>query len=144
MAGAGGAHRSRSSAGARFGVPADPREAAAIAVSLGGAIVLWHAVKGLVDRPRPQVEHFAHVNGSSFPSGHATQAAAFWFAVVLALWTAHAPRRAVIGVAVGATVIVAVVAASRVILGVHYPGDVVAGMLLGGGWAAFVSRCVAR
>ena len=31
--------------------------------------------------------------------------------------------------------IVAVVAASRVILGVHYPGDVVAGMLLGGGWA---------
>jgi undecaprenyl-diphosphatase len=121
-----------------------PREAAAIVVSLGGAIVLWHAVKGLVDRPRPPVEHLAHVSGSSFPSGHATQAAAFWFAVVLALWTAHAPRRAVIGAAVGATVIVAVVAASRVILGVHYPGDVVAGVLLGGGWAAFVSRCVAR
>ncbi len=52
--------------------------------------------------------------------------------------------RAVIGAAVGATVIVAVVAASRVILGVHYPGDVVAGVLLGGGWAAFVSRCLTR
>lgn len=131
-------------AGALFWRAGHPREAAAIALSLGGAIILWHIDKGLVDRPRPPVEHLAHVSGASFPSGHATQAASFWFAVVLALWRAHARRGVVVGAAVGATMIVAVVAASRVILGVHYPGDVVAGVLLGGGWAVFVSRCVSR
>ena len=79
-------------AGALFWRAGHPREAAAIALSLGGAIVLWHAVKLLVDRSRPPVEHLAPVSGSSFPSGHATQAAAFWFAVVLALSTARCRR----------------------------------------------------
>jgi membrane-associated phospholipid phosphatase len=113
-----------------------PRDAAAIVLSLGGAIALWHIVKPLVGRSRPPVEHLASVSGTSFPSGHATQAAAFWFALALAL-------RSTWGW-VGAAVIVVVVCASRVILGVHYPGDVVAGALLGGGWAVFTRWTVLK
>jgi len=104
-------------------------DAAAIALSLGGAIALWHLVKPLVGRPRPPVEHLASVNGTSFPSGHSTQAAAFWLALALALNTTWGW--------VGAVAIVVVVCSTRVILGVHYPGDVIAGALLGGGWAVF-------
>ena len=96
-------------------------EAFAIAVSLGGAMLISDVVKLLVSRPRPPVEHLQSVSGSSFPSGHATQASAFWFSLVLALRaTGAAPllTRVAAGVAVA---LVLAVALSRVYLGVHYP-----------------------
>ena len=65
------------------------REALAVAISLGGAMLISDCVKLLVSRPRPPVEHLQAVTGSSFPSGHSTQASAFWFSLVLAR-----PRRA--------------------------------------------------
>jgi undecaprenyl-diphosphatase len=116
------------------------REAAAVALSLAGAMLLSDVVKLLVSRPRPPVEHLQTVTGSSFPSGHATQASAFWFSLVLALAAAGvAPL--VTRVAAGlALILVLAVALSRVYLGVHYPGDVIAGVLLGTGWAVFVAR----
>ena len=117
-------------------------EAFAVAVSLGGAILISDAVKLLVSRPRPPVEHLQTVAGASFPSGHSTQASAFWFSLVLALRAARvAPllTRVAAGLAL---LIVLAVAASRVILGVHYPADVIAGVLLGTGWAVFVAHCV--
>jgi undecaprenyl-diphosphatase len=118
------------------------REAFAVALSLAGAMLLSDVVKLLVSRPRPPVEHLQTVTGSSFPSGHATQASAFWFSLVLALASAGvAPL--VTRVAAGlALVLVVAVALSRVYLGVHYPGDVLAGVLFGTSWAVFVARCM--
>ncbi len=118
------------------------REALAVALSLGGAMLISDWVKLLVSRPRPPVEHLQAVSGASFPSGHATQASAFWFSLVLALRAAGAPPRSPVWPSGLALLLVLAVAASRVYLGVHYPSDVVAGMLLGAGWAAYVSRCV--
>jgi undecaprenyl-diphosphatase len=117
------------------------REAFAVALSLAGAMLISDVVKLLVSRPRPPVEHLQTVTGSSFPSGHATQASAFWFSLVLALAAAGvAPL--VTRVAAGlALVLVLAVALSRVYLGVHYPGDVLAGVVLGTSWAVFVARC---
>lgn len=120
------------------------REAVAVALSLGGAIVIWHVVKPLVGRARPPVEHLQHVTDASFPSGHATQASVFWFALVLALRTAGASRAQTCVATAVAVAIVVAVCASRVVLGVHYPGDVAAGALLGTGWALFVSERVRR
>jgi len=118
------------------------REALAVALSLGGAMLISDLVKLLVSRPRPPVEHLQTVSGSSFPSGHATQSSAFWFSLVLALRAAGAPPRVTRVAAALALLIVLVVAASRVYLGVHDPSDVVAGLLLGTGWAVYVSRCM--
>jgi undecaprenyl-diphosphatase len=118
------------------------REALAIALSLGGAMLLSDLTKQLVSRPRPPVEHLQTVTGSSFPSGHATQASAFWFALALASPAIGASPLLTGLAAAFALVLVAAVAASRVYLGVHYPADVAAGVLLGTGWAVFVWRCL--
>lgn len=118
------------------------REALAVALSLGGAMLISDLVKQLVSRPRPPVEHLQAVTGSSFPSGHATQASAFWFSLVLVLPAAGTSLRTTRVAAGLALLIVLAVAASRVYLGVHYPSDAIAGMLLGTGWAAYVSHCL--
>ncbi len=118
------------------------REALAVVLSLGGAMLISDWVKLLLSRPRPPVEHLQAVTGSSFPSGHTTQASAFWFSLVFAMPAAGASPALTRVAGVLALLIVLAVAASRVYLGVHYPSDVVAGMLLGTGWATYVSRCL--
>ena len=121
-----------------------PREAATVAVSVAGAILISDLVKVLVGRLRPPVEHLQAVSGASFPSGHSTQASAFWFSLMLAMRAAGMSPGRVRWVAALTALIVLSVAFSRVYLGVHYPSDVIAGVLLGTGWALFVAACVEK
>jgi undecaprenyl-diphosphatase len=118
------------------------REAVAVAFSLGGAVLMVTLIKLLMVRSRPPVEHLQAVTSTSFPSGHATQAGAFWLSLVLALHTARVPPT-ITGVAAAVALLIALaVSASRVYLGVHYPSDVTAGVVLGAGWALYVSHCL--
>ncbi|HET7129113.1 MAG TPA: phosphatase PAP2 family protein [Gaiellaceae bacterium] len=102
---------------------------------VGGEEALTLTVKQLVDRLRPTFNPAAATLGPSFPSGHSATAAAFYATVALLLGRGRArPARAVItglaaGVAVG-------VAASRVLLDVHWLTDVIAGLSLGWMWFA--------
>jgi undecaprenyl-diphosphatase len=118
------------------------REAAAVALSLGGATLIYDLTKALTSRPRPSVEHLQAVTGSSFPSGHATQASAFWLSLVLVLRATRVTPFALRVAGVLATALILGVAWSRVYLGVHYPSDVVAGVILGSGWALWARRCL--
>jgi len=118
------------------------REAAAVALSLGGAMLIYDLTKTLTARARPSVEHLQAVTGSSFPSGHATQASAFWLSLVLALRATRVTPFALRVAGIAATALVLGVAWSRIYLGVHYPSDVLAGVILGSGWALWVRRCL--
>jgi undecaprenyl-diphosphatase len=121
---------------------AGPASALFLAVSTAGATVIFNLDKLLVGRPRPPVRHLEVVAHSSFPSGHATLSAAFYLALVIAFASLSRSRaRAAAGLAV-AVVLVAGISASRVYLGVHYPSDVAAGVLLATAWTAAVARCV--
>jgi membrane-associated phospholipid phosphatase len=98
-----------------------------------GQNLIANSVKALVDRERPPVPHLAPVSGFSFPSGHTAAAAATWAAVALVLGRGRPPR-AKAWLAGGAVLITVVVAASRVLLGVHWLTDVIGGAALGFGW----------
>jgi undecaprenyl-diphosphatase len=108
-----------------------------IAVAIGQTI-LSTGVKELVDRVRPTANPIAHTLGPSFPSGHTTGAAACFAAFALVLGRGRS--RNAQAVLAGTAVFVAVaVAASRVLLGVHWLSDVVGGLALGWGWFAVCS-----
>jgi len=103
--------------------------------TIAAAWALQLGVKTLVGRARPVVEDaVAHAPGSSFPSGHATQITATTVTLTLLVWPLLGSRGRVV-VPVVAGVLVILTGLDRVLLGVHFPSDVVAGMLLGGGLA---------
>ena len=102
-----------------------------------------NGIKDVLDRVRPEFNPIAETLGPSFPSGHSAGAAAFWAAAALLVSRGRTPhQRAVIfGVAAG---IAAGVACSRVMLGVHWLSDVVAGVLFGWAWFCRVQHRVRR
>lgn len=106
--------------------------------SFWGALVLETVVKHWYGRPRPElVPHAARVFTASFPSGHASVSAAACLASALLLAQARPePRFRAFAVSV-AVCLVALIGASRVYLGVHWPTDVIGGWTLGAAWAAF-------
>jgi membrane-associated phospholipid phosphatase len=107
--------------------------AAAPAIAFAIAAVIGDLAKRLVDRGRPPVSLRLIVEGEpSFPSGHATNAAAVYLTLglVLAVFVLKRPLVRVAVVA-GAAVLAGVVGASRLVLGVHWPSDVLAGWALG-------------
>ncbi|MEZ0091764.1 phosphatase PAP2 family protein [Streptacidiphilus sp. EB129] len=97
--------------------------------------------KHLVRRPRPvraaetnPERHVPMPDSASFPSGHTASAFAFALAVGSVLPAAAMPLGA-LALAVGY---------SRVHTGVHYPGDVAAGAVVGIACAAVVSAVASR
>lgn len=105
----------------------------AFAVAEVLAPLLSTLLKALVDRPRPP-GGLVHPVGSSYPSGHATDAGTTAVALVL-LFTAAGRGRRPWWIAAGLGI--AVMAWSRTYLQVHWLSDVVAGAALGIG-VAFV------
>jgi undecaprenyl-diphosphatase len=100
----------------------------AAALSAGLALTLAKVISDLVARPRPFVEHphaahlfIKHAADYGFPSDHASGA----FAIAVALLLRH--RRAGLLALVMATLI----GVGRVMIGVHYPTDILGGAVLG-------------
>lgn len=116
------------------------RLAAFLLLSRAGAQLLSSALKAAVDRARPVFDlPVDTARGPSFPSGHTVAAAATWTALAVLVLLLVRPHRRW-PVLAAALLVAAAVAASRVLLGVHYLSDVVGGLLLGAGWVAL---CVA-
>ena len=103
-----------------------------ILLTAGAGVLIYKALKQRTLRPRPYQVHQAVVLGErpldhfSFPSGHTLHAVLFTvmlgyhFPALLPLLLVFTP----------------LVALSRMVLGLHYPTDVLAGAVIGGGLGA--------
>lgn len=105
------------------------------------AAVTAAAAKTLVGRSRPPVPlHLVSETNASFPSGHATDAAALFvtLSLVVAVFVLRRPlaRLACVATSLAAAGCVGI---SRLILGVHWPTDVLAGWSIGLGIALAVT-----
>jgi undecaprenyl-diphosphatase len=94
-----------------------------------------------IARARPDLEpHLVVVKTSSFPSGHATSSMIFYLTLALALAPPGWRRIA----AAGAILLSLLIGLSRVMLGVHWPSDVIGGWSFGMLWVLLTLRAAER
>ena len=109
-----------------------------LVLTVGGQFAIVNLIKAIVDRARPAIEQLTGFSSSSFPSGHAASAAAT-FAVVALLLGRRRSRPVRAALAGGAAAVAVTVAGTRVLLGVHWLTDVLAGLAIGWAWFALCS-----
>jgi undecaprenyl-diphosphatase len=104
-------------------------------VSVAGSALVMTALKGVFDRPRPDVvPHLVEVGTASFPSGHSLVSTATYLTLAVLIAETSERRSGVYVIAV-AVLLCLLIGFSRVYLGVHWPTDVLAGWSAGAAWA---------
>ncbi len=115
------------------------RPAIALAVASLGSLLASESLKALFGRVRPDiVVHLDSASNAAYPSGHATNTAVVY--VLLALFVSPRWRTMAMGAAM---LLAALTGLSRIMLGVHWPTDVIGGWMLGTAFA-FIAAWWAR
>ena len=96
-----------------------------------GSLILNAVLKGVFDRPRPELwPHRGEYEWASYPSGHAIVGVSVFFTIALMLYR----ERGWWWPFVLAGTVLVLNLYSRLYLGVHWPTDIVAGVVLGVSW----------
>ncbi|UOB19612.1 phosphatase PAP2 family protein [Macrococcus armenti] len=100
----------------------------ALSMILSG--ILNPLLKNIFDRERPTLLRLIDITGFSFPSGHAMGSCAFFgsLAILISKNTSCSFKPYFIGLCVFTILMISI---SRVYLGVHYPTDIIAGIIGG-------------
>ena len=104
-------------------------KAVLLAASVSGGATVVYVIKTVVGRTRPALWETEWYWGSSFPSGHTLVVSAFAIAAALCVGRMWPGAR---GFAISVALLwILVVASSRLVLGVHWPTDVLAAACIG-------------
>jgi undecaprenyl-diphosphatase len=119
-----------------------PRLAVAILLIVLVGRGLVEAQKYWIARVRPDLEpHLVVVKTQSFPSGHAASSMIFYLTVALVLTAGTRWSRPAAAVAILLSLLIGT---SRVMLGVHWPSDVIGGWAFGMLWVLLALRPAER
>lgn len=99
-------------------------------------------LKNIFDRERPTLLRLIDISGFSFPSGHAMGATAFFGSGIYIANRIMKDKARALMIGLCALFII-MISASRVYLGVHYPTDVIAG-IIGGVFCIVLSTLILR
>ena len=100
-----------------------------IVISMMASSILIPVLKNSFDRERPSMLRLVEISGFSFPSGHAMGSTIFFGSLATIIKHTDLNNKALL-MTVCATFIL-MISSSRVYLGVHYPTDVLAGVVIG-------------
>jgi undecaprenyl-diphosphatase len=121
------------------------REALTFTIILIMGAIINLSLKQLIHRPRPVIAPLIVESSSSFPSGHAMNAAVFYLSVSFYFYHFTRKKKLSSAVTVVSIILILLIGFSRIYLGVHYPSDVVAGYVVGTWWlvlAILISKSV--
>ncbi|HEY0791986.1 MAG TPA: phosphatase PAP2 family protein [Chthoniobacterales bacterium] len=117
------------------------RAAGFLIASLGSGMAVSRLLKDLFVRPRPTVvPKLTHFDPGSFPSGHSMLSALVYLTLGGILSRMAANAAAKIYFRTVAITLAMSVGVSRLLLGVHYPTDVLAGWAAGSLWSGLCSQ----
>ena len=100
-----------------------------VLISMIASSILIPVLKNSFDRERPSMLRLIEISGFSFPSGHAMGSTIFFGSLGTIIKHTDLNNKALL-MTVCATFIL-MISSSRVYLGVHYPTDVLAGVVIG-------------
>ncbi|MCU4751636.1 phosphatase PAP2 family protein [Halobacteria archaeon AArc-curdl1] len=101
------------------------RQRRVLVIAIGiGALAISAGMKGIFVRPRPDLAD--GYGGYSFPSAHALGSAAFYGSLAVVADTGTRAQRYFL-----AGTVILLIAFSRIVIGVHYVGDVLVGVIVG-------------
>lgn len=107
-------------------------------VATFGGIILDNLLKIGFNRPRPHVFQWGtYAASSSFPSGHAMSSVIVYGTVAYLAARLQRNARSRWLTLIFAAFVIAWICSSRMYLGVHYPSDILAGLIIGLAWAGF-------
>lgn len=116
--------------------------AVGLVLTMAMAALSVPVLKSVLLIPRP-IDLYAGADAFSFPSGHATSAAALYCSIAWLATHNAALRWKIAGFALAA-VLIGAIAASRIYLAAHWPSDVMAGLMLGTALAAIYALVFRR
>jgi undecaprenyl-diphosphatase len=118
----------------------DRKDSIYLGLGSSGAGICTYIMKHFFTRQRPTVvPKLVEVSGFSYPSGHSLSMTSLCLLLMFLSWRHYQSIQSRVWASICALFIIGGVCFSRLYLGVHYPSDVLSGVLVGAAWACFLT-----